>query len=177
MNLANKITIFRFLMVPVFIFCMYFFPKESVVPFLIFVIASASDSLDGYIARKYNMITNFGKFMDPLADKVLVLSACILISERGEMPGWIVIVIAARELMITGLRVLAADQGITIAASKLGKIKTITQMVTILLYFFYCITNGILFFKIYRVFLYLMTIATVVSGLDYMLKNKDVLRE
>lgn len=175
MNLPNKITMFRVFMVPVFVIAMYVFEDKNYIPFIIFAVAAASDALDGHIARKYNLISNFGKFMDPLADKILVLSAFVMMVERGHLPGWVCILVLARELSITGFRTLAADVGITIAASSLGKIKTISQMLCIVSYFVFMITGKLEI--LYSVLVYVMAAATVISGADYIMKNKKVLRD
>ncbi|NLD18315.1 MAG: CDP-diacylglycerol--glycerol-3-phosphate 3-phosphatidyltransferase [Tissierellia bacterium] len=174
MNLANKITMFRFFMVPVFMVAMYILPSTSVIPLIIFALAAASDAVDGYVARKYNMITTFGKFVDPLVDKILVLSAFVLMAEKNGIPGWIVVIVISRELIITGFRTIAADKGVTIAASNLGKIKTISQMAAIIVYFLYSITGD--FYMIYQILVYFMAGATLISGYDYIIKNKDVLK-
>lgn len=174
MNLANKITMFRFFMVPVFMVAMYILPSTSVIPLIIFALAAASDAVDGYVSRKYNMITTFGKFVDPLVDKILVLSAFVLMAEKNGIPGWIVVIVISRELIITGFRTIAADKGVTIAASNLGKIKTISQMAAIIVYFLYSITGD--FYMIYQILVYFMAGATLISGYDYIIKNKDVLK-
>ncbi|MFB0972337.1 MAG: CDP-diacylglycerol--glycerol-3-phosphate 3-phosphatidyltransferase [Neofamilia sp.] len=174
MNLANKITMFRFFMVPVFMVAMYILPSTSVIPLIIFALAAASDAVDGYVARKYNMITTFGKFVDTLVDKILVLSAFVLMAEKNGIPGWIVVIVISRELIITGFRTIAADKGVTIAASNLGKIKTISQMAAIIVYFLYSITGD--FYMIYQILVYFMAGATLISGYDYIIKNKDVLK-
>ncbi|NLW42670.1 MAG: CDP-diacylglycerol--glycerol-3-phosphate 3-phosphatidyltransferase [Tissierellia bacterium] len=173
MNLANKITMFRFFMVPVFMVSMYVLPSTSVIPLIIFALAAASDAVDGYVARKYNMVTTFGKFVDPLVDKILVLSAFVLMAEKNVIPGWIVVIVISRELIITGFRTIAADKGVTIAASNLGKIKTISQMLAIIVYFIYSITGN--FYMIYQILVYIMAGATLISGYDYIIKNKSVL--
>src|SRR5699024_7708666 len=133
MNLPNKITMIRLLLVPIFIIVFYIYPDSHIYAAIIFIIASLTDSLDGYIARSKGLITDFGKFIDPLADKILVSAALILLVEIGKIPGWVVIIIIAREFTITGFRIIAASEGITIAASPLGKIKTITQLTGIIL--------------------------------------------
>lgn len=176
LNLANKLTIFRILCVPVFVLAMYQNPG-GILAFLIFSIAALTDSLDGYIARKYNMITNFGKFMDPLADKILVLSAFVMMTDAGQLSAWMTIIVLSRELAITGFRVLAADKGLTIAASSMGKIKTISQMVTIVVYFIKEISGIPILGPIYMLLAYIMVIATVVSGIDYIAKNRKVLED
>lgn len=174
MNLANKITLGRLFLVPVFVVTMYLFPENNILSLAIFIIASFTDFLDGYVARKYNMVTTFGKFVDPLVDKVLVLTAFVLITERNAIPGYIVAIIIARELIITGFRTIAADKGVTIAASKLGKIKTISQMTTIILYFLSLSYTGLS--QIYIVMYYVAMVATVISGYDYLNKNKNILK-
>lgn len=165
---------FRFFMVPVFMVSMYLLPSTSAIPLIIFALAAASDAVDGYVARKYNMITTFGKFVDPLVDKILVLSAFVLMAEKNVIPGWIVVIVISRELIITGFRTIAADKGVTIAASNLGKIKTISQMLAIIVYFIYSITGN--FYMIYQILVYIMAGATLISGYDYIIKNKDVLK-
>lgn len=174
MNLANKITTARLGLVPVFILSMYLFPENNILSLTIFVVASLTDFLDGYVARKYNMVTTLGKFLDPLVDKILVITAFVLMAERNVMPGWIVAVIIGRELIITGLRTIAADKGVTIAASYLGKIKTTTQMLAIIIYFLSISISSLV--PIYRVMVYVCAIATIISGLDYIFKNKNVLK-
>ncbi|MDI9502034.1 MAG: CDP-diacylglycerol--glycerol-3-phosphate 3-phosphatidyltransferase [Tissierellia bacterium] len=172
MNLANKLTIARVLLIPVFILVYY----TSGVGFwaaLVFGIATITDTLDGYIARSRKLITTFGKFADPLADKILVTSALILLVGSRIIPAWAVILIIAREFIVTGFRILAASERITIAASPLGKLKTITQFVAILLLllgnpFFGSFPMDLLMF-------YLSVLLTIVSGADYLLRNKQVL--
>ena len=133
MNLANKITIFRVFLVPLFMIVLYSNLQYSTyIAAIIFIFASLTDTLDGYIARSRNLITNFGKFADPLADKILVSAALISLVDLGRIPGWVVVIIIAREFIITGFRIIAVSEGITIAASSLGKIKTITQLVAII---------------------------------------------
>lgn len=173
MNLANKITLFRLFMVPVFIVTMYLLPTTSPIPLIIFSVAALSDAVDGYVARHYNMVTTFGKFVDPLVDKILVLAAFCLILERSHIYGWVVVIVVARELIITGFRTIAVERGITIAASSLGKIKTISQMFCIVFYFISQITGS--FEIVYQILVYFMAAATLVSGLDYLIKNKNVL--
>jgi CDP-diacylglycerol--glycerol-3-phosphate 3-phosphatidyltransferase len=142
---------------------------------VLFLIASLTDLLDGKIARKYNLVTNFGKFMDPLADKLLVCSALICLVQLGQLPAWIVIIIISREFIISGFRLVAADQGVVIAASMWGKSKTVSQMISIVLLIINIKTPplGILT----AISVPVMTILTVVSLLDYLMKNKQVLEE
>lgn len=198
MNLPNKLTIGRMCAIPILII-VTLIPKlreiivfnsvtlEDLIVLIIFCLASFTDFLDGHIARKYNLVTNFGKFMDPLADKLLVLTALIFLIERGKLTafgvglGFTVTIILAREFAVTGLRVLAANNNCVIAASKLGKAKTVSQMLMIIL----LIING---FPISLlggnskdiltiVLTSIVTILTIVSGIDYFVKNKNVFKE
>ena len=173
MNLPNKLTILRVLLIPVFIVLLmngYYYWSG-----IVFLLASFTDMLDGQIARKYNLITNFGKIMDPLADKLLVTSALICLVELGEIAGWMVIIILAREFIITGLRAIAAGEGIIIAAGKSGKLKTILQMtaLTVILlrdWPFALFTD----FPVGNIILWAAVIMTVYSGIEYIVKNKQV---
>jgi len=143
----------------------------AIIALVIFIAASLTDTADGYIARKYNLVTDFGKFMDPLADKLLVCSALILFAASGDIPSWIVIIIIAREFIISGFRLIAADNGIVIAASWWGKAKTIAQMVTIVV-----ILLRIEALKpLQTVLIYVSLVLTVVSLIDYIMQNKQVL--
>ncbi|NLN14866.1 MAG: CDP-diacylglycerol--glycerol-3-phosphate 3-phosphatidyltransferase [Tissierellia bacterium] len=176
MNIANKITLFRVFLVPVFLLILYSDLNNShMIAGLVFIFASLTDTLDGYLARSRNLVTNFGKFVDPLADKVLVAAALIALVEFGKIPGWIVVIIIAREFTITGFRVLAASEGITIAASPLGKFKTITQLLAIILILFNNYPFSLINIPLDRIMLYLATIFTILSGIDYIVKNKQVL--
>ncbi|GFI61436.1 CDP-diacylglycerol--glycerol-3-phosphate 3-phosphatidyltransferase [Clostridiales bacterium] len=174
MNLPNKLTIFRVILIPVFIVVlMGGIVPETMCRYIgvaIFCIASFTDYLDGHIARKYNLVTNFGKFMDPLADKLLVSSALICMIELGMLPAWIVIIIISREFIITGFRLLAAEAGLVIAASWWGKIKTVTQMAMIIVVILG--VNDILG----NILIVLATIFTAVSGIDYIVKNIKILK-
>ena len=178
MNLPNKLTIFRVILIPFFVFFMlapYFPDNGKYIAVAIFIIASLTDMLDGKIARKYNLVTNFGKFMDPLADKLLVCSAMICLVATGQLASWIVIIIISREFIISGFRLIAADNGIVIAASYWGKFKTVFQMLMIIVLIL-DIQNS--FFQILGVILtYVALILTVVSLIDYIVKNKQVLKE
>ena len=173
MNLPNKLTIFRVILIPVFIIALMSGiipePVNRYVGVVIFCVASFTDYLDGHIARKYNLVTNFGKFMDPLADKLLVSSALICMIELGFLPAWIVIIIISREFIITGFRLIAAEGGLVIAASWWGKIKTVTQMLMIILVLLG--VGGI----IGNILIILATVFTVISGVDYIVKNIGVL--
>lgn len=175
MNTPNKLTILRFILVfPFVIFMLGDFggPWGKWICLAIFCIASATDALDGYIARKYNLVTNFGKFMDPLADKLLVCSAIICLMARERLPVWAVLIIIAREFIISGFRLVASDNGIVIAASYWGKIKTICQMVmTILL----IADLGGGFAAAEKILIGVSVALTVISLADYLYKNKSVL--
>ena len=177
MNLPNKLTILRVIMIPFFLVALLVdgIPAGKWVALAIFIIASFTDMLDGKIARKYNLITNFGKFMDPLADKLLVSAALIALIPLGKIPAWIVIVIISREFIISGFRLIASDNGIVIAASYWGKIKTVTQMVMIVL-LIADFSNSVMN-VLETVFIYLALALTVISLLDYLIKNKNVLKD
>lgn len=194
MNLPNKITIARILLVPIMMLMPYIgitaktsfgLPIVNIIILIIFLVASFTDYLDGHIARKRNIVTNFGKFLDPIADKLLVLAALVMLVEAGIIPGWIPIIIAAREFMVSAIRMLVATEGKVIAASKLGKIKTVTQMVAISLafldtnYFMSFVCGGLTGFALILNILMsaamvLAVIATIWSGVDYFMKSKDV---
>ena len=176
MNLPNKLTILRIVIIPLFVLFLYVDIGDnmnSYIAALLFIVASLTDLLDGKIARKYNLVTNFGKFMDPLADKLLVCSALIALVDIEKLAGWIVIIIIARDFIINGLRVLAADNGIVIAASYWGQLKTTCQMIMIVLLivdldipYMYVINNF---------FVYIALILTIISLFDYIYKNYKVL--
>lgn len=174
MNLPNKLTMFRVVLIPVFIVVLMSGliaePASRYIAVVIFCVASFTDYLDGHIARKYNLVTNFGKFMDPLADKLLVSAAMICMIELGMLPAWVVIIIISREFIITGFRLIAAEGGLVIAASWWGKIKTVTQMAMIILMLLG--VNNV----IGTILVVLATIFTVVSGVDYIVKNIAVLK-
>lgn len=174
MNLPNKLTIFRVLLVPFFVvFLLNQHVNEyfNLIALIIFVIASLTDLLDGKIARKYNLVTNFGKFMDPLADKLLVCSAMICLIELERIPSWIVVVIIAREFVISGFRLIASDNGIVIAASMWGKYKTTFQMIMVIL----MIANFPQIQMLTDIVMWIATILTIVSLIDYLVKNKQVI--
>ncbi len=176
MNLPNKLTILRIVMIPFFVLFMLFpvtGPSDKWIALALFIAASLTDLLDGHIARKYNLITNFGKFMDPLADKLLVCSALICLVELGRIPSWIVIVIIAREFIISGFRLIASDNGVVIAASYWGKFKTTFQMVMICL----MIADMGALSLLTNIIMWIALILTVVSLLDYLIKNKDIMKE
>ena len=176
MNLPNKLTMLRILLIPVFMVVLYWdFPGATWVAVAIFIIASFTDLLDGKIARKYNLVTNFGKFMDPLADKLLVCSAMICLIQTGQLAAWIVVIIIAREFIISGFRLIASDNGVVIAASYWGKFKTTFQMLMVIVLI---LNVQMPFFQILgKILTYAALILTVVSLIDYIVKNKDVLKE
>ncbi|MDF2843257.1 MAG: putative rane protein [Herbinix sp.] len=177
MNLPNKITLFRVVMIPIFLVFMLIpeIPYHRVIAGGIFLIAALSDFFDGYIARKNNLITNFGKFMDPLADKLLVCSALICFVELKQVAAWIAIIIIAREFIISGFRLIASDNGVVIAASWWGKIKTNVQMVMSVMLIINLDNSVINILE--EISIYLSVILTVISLLDYMIKNKNVLKD
>lgn len=175
MNLPNKLTMFRVILIPFFIVFLLvpITPYDKWIALGIFVIASLTDLLDGKIARKYNLVTNFGKFMDPLADKLLVCSALICLIELQKIPAYMVIIIIAREFIISGFRLVAADNGVVIAASYWGKFKTTFQMIAVCL----LIADVEALSLFTQIILWIAVILTVVSLIDYIIKNKDVIKE
>ncbi len=176
MNLANKITLIRIVMVPIFMGLMLIeFPYHMEAALAVFLTASLTDKLDGYLARKYNMITDFGKFMDPLADKLLVTGAFVVLIQLGRIEAWIVFIILAREFAVTGLRSLAAAQNIIIAASNYGKIKTVIQIIAIAVLFLDNYPFSLVNLPMDIIMVYTALIITVLSGLDYFGKNMQVL--
>lgn len=178
MNIANRVTLLRIALIPIYLVLMLIeFPYHMEVALGVFIIAAITDNIDGYLARKYNMITDFGKFIDPLADKLLITGAFLILIQLGRIEAWIVFVILAREFAVTGLRSLAAAQKIIIAASKFGKIKTVSQIIAIGI----LIENNYPFEYINlpmdTIAVYFTLIMTVLSGLDYFYKNRRVLTE
>ncbi len=181
MNLPNKLTIFRVILIPFFLVALMVpaIPAGKWIAVGIFMIASLTDLLDGKIARKYNLVTDFGKFMDPLADKLLVCSAMIALIELERIPAWIVIVIIAREFIISGFRLIASDNGVVIAASNWGKFKTTFQMIMIVLLMVNLsenipsITTIVVICE--QVLIYASLLLTIISLIDYLIKNRSVL--
>ena len=177
MNLPNKLTVLRVIMVPFFVFFMLTDVGGAAnkwIALIIFCVASRTDMLDGKIARARNLVTNFGKFMDPLADKLLVCSAMICLITTGQLASWIVIIIIAREFIISGFRLVASDNGIIIAASYWGKFKTVAQMAMIIVLI---ADFGGIFTMIGNVLIWVSLILTVVSLIDYVAKNIEVLTQ
>ena len=174
MNLPNKLTLGRIFAIPVFIVVLMM--GYNVAATIIFIAAAFTDMLDGKIARKYNLVTNFGKLMDPLADKLLTMSAFLCLIELGSIPAWMVIVILGREFIITGMRQVAAAEGIVIAAGWSGKIKTVLQMVAVIVFLFsLCLDNGRdTVMMAGNVIFWASLVMTVYSGCEYVLKNRSV---
>ena len=176
MTTANKITIFRVICIPVFIVLMYLEGAAyRNAALAVFVIASLSDFLDGYIARHYNQVSNFGKFMDPLADKMLVITAMLLFVEQGRMPGWMLALVVGREFAVSGLRLVAVEQGRVIAAAKSGKVKTACTMVGIIL----MLALGVPVSAPDYVGIacnWVILVTTLYSGVEYFIVNRDVLK-
>ncbi len=175
MNLPNKLTMFRVILIPFFVVFLLvdITLYDKWIALAIFIVASLTDLLDGKIARKYNLVTNFGKFMDPLADKLLVCSALICLIELGTIPAWMVIVIIAREFIISGFRLIASDNGVVIAASYWGKFKTTFQIVMICLMIADLEQIGLLT----DIVTWAAVALTVISLVDYLVKNKDVMKD
>lgn len=211
MNLANKLTIFRIILVPIMVIIPFLgiqgeilgIPLTLLIVDLIFIIASLTDKLDGYIARSKNQVTTFGKFLDPLADKILVLSAMIMLVEMGKIPGWIPIIVLAREFIVSGYRLVAVEKGgKVVAASKWGKLKTVTQMLAIILAFidkfnFFDFVRAttdtttamqssfmiqmsqgeIILNSVTSILLVISVIATIFSGYEYLKEGKELLKD
>ena len=175
MNLPNKLTVMRVILIPFFVAALLYDNGSSqtmrVVANVIFIVASLTDLFDGKIARKYNLVTNFGKFMDPLADKLLVCSALICLIQLGQLPAWIVIIIISREFIISGFRLVASDNGVVIAASYWGKFKTTFQMIAVILMIF----NIPALATVTMIMLVIAVVLTVISLVDYVAKNIEVL--
>lgn len=172
MNLPNKLTTLRMLLVPVFII-IYLLGYE-IVSLVIFATASFTDFLDGYLARKYNLVSNYGKIMDPLADKLLVTSALVCMVQTGLVPAWMVIIILAREFAITGLRAVAASEGTVIAAAWSGKVKTVTQMIAIIFLLLRNWPFSLVNIPFADIMLWIAVIMTIYSGVEYMMKNRKL---
>ncbi|WP_026570298.1 MULTISPECIES: CDP-diacylglycerol--glycerol-3-phosphate 3-phosphatidyltransferase [Sediminibacillus] len=190
MNIPNRITMSRIFLIPIFILLLSIpfdwgswsignqdLPISHFAAGLLFILASATDWIDGFYARKYNLVTNLGKFLDPLADKLLVASALILLVEMGSAPAWVVIVIISREFAVTGLRLVAAGEGLVLAASQMGKLKTVLQIVAISALLLHNFPFSYLQFPFGIICLYAAMIITIVSGYDYFRKNWHVMRD
>lgn len=190
MNVPNKITLSRIFLIPIFIIIMSVsfdwgqwdigstsLPVSHFVAAIIFIVAAGTDFLDGHYARKYNLVTNLGKFLDPLADKLLVSAALILLVEIGLAPAWVVIIIISREFAVTGLRLVAAGEGIVLAASHMGKLKTATQLIAISLLLLHNFPFSFMDFPLGTILLYIAMVITAISGYDYFVKNWHVMRD
>ena len=197
MNLPNKLTIFRMILVPIMVIIPFLgvegrfsgIPIEWIIIDIIFIIASITDKLDGYLARKNNQVTSFGKFLDPLADKILVLAAMMMLVEMQKLPAWIPIIVLAREFVVSGYRLIAVEQGgEVIAASKWGKLKTLTQMIAIILAFLdlnafgECFTGilqggDLILNLIGTIMMIIQVIATIFSGIDYLKGAKELIKD
>ncbi|SEO31339.1 CDP-diacylglycerol--glycerol-3-phosphate 3-phosphatidyltransferase [Amphibacillus marinus] len=190
MNIPNRITLSRIMIIPVFILILTLsldwgqliigessLPITHLVAAILFIVASGTDWVDGYYARKFNLVTNLGKFLDPMADKLLVTAAYILLIELGIVPAWIVIIILSREFAVTGLRLVAAGGGIVLAAGQLGKWKTTFQLLSISFLLLHDFPFSYLNWPVGQVLLYLALILTVISGVDYFIKNWAVMKE
>ena len=170
MNTANKLTMLRVLLIPVFLVVLYLqFPFHMYYALAVFVLASVTDFVDGYIARHYDQTTDFGKFMDPLADKMLVMAAMLWFVEMGRIPAWALLIVVVREFSVTGLRLIAVERGRVIAAAWSGKVKTASTMVCIclMLLIHHPVLDGVC--------VALILVTTIYSGIEYFVKNKDVI--
>lgn len=178
MNLANKLTIIRIFLVPVFLIFITVkeIPYGTIIATAVFTLAALTDKLDGYIARSRNQITRFGKFMDPLADKLLVTAALISLVDFKIITPWVAMVIIAREFAVTGLRSIAASEGIVIAASWWGKVKTFIQIVAIILALINLTYTNIIFTTFSKLTMYIAVLVTILSGIDYFIKNKEAIK-
>ena len=191
MNLANKLTLLRVILIPFFIVCFYIpnlvvntisvnnylIPYANLLGLVIFLLAAITDFIDGYIARKYNMISDFGKFMDPLADKLLVTAALLILLENGLIAGWVVFIILAREFIVTGFRTIAASKGVVIAAGWLGKIKTVVQFIMISTLLLLNYPFELFNWPVDQIFVALAVVLTVASGVEYIYKNLHIFDE
>lgn len=170
MNTANKLTMLRVVLIPVYLIVLYWgFSGAQYVALAIFIVASLTDFVDGYIARHYNQVTDFGKFMDPLADKILVLSSMLWFCQTGLLPAWAVAIVVAREFAVSGLRLVAVDNGRVIAAAWSGKIKTFSTMVCL------CLMHLPIPQELVWVCVAVIAVTTLYSGVEYFVKNRDVL--
>ena len=176
MNLPNSITMFRVALIPLFLIALLSgwisMPEARIVSVIIFALASVTDFLDGYLARKMNLVTNFGKFMDPLADKLLVCAALIAMVQLGDIPAWLAILILSRELLITGFRTIAASDGIVLAASSAAKLKTASQMLMIIIVLLNF--DSVVFRMLGTALIWISALLTVISAAEYLIKNKNV---
>ncbi len=178
MNTANKITLVRIAMIPLFMAALLIeLPYSRIVALIIFTIAGITDRVDGYVARKYNQITNFGKFIDPIADKLLVTAALIILVQWGQIPSWAAVIIIAREFAVSGLRLVAVSEGVVVAAGTSGKVKTVVSIVAICFmltnFHDFVLIKG--FLTIDGLAVFLMVVTTLWSGIEYFYKNRKLL--
>ena len=179
MNLPNKLTIARIVLVPLLLIMLYNISDKlimSILSAVLFLVISLTDLLDGYIARKYNLVTDFGKFLDPLADKILVISTMIAFIDMGYIHSLAVIIIIIREFLVTSLRLVAASDNLVIAASKLGKLKTVIQMIVLTVLFFSPQIALLTIIPVAEILVWIMVGITVISGVDYLVKNRHVIK-
>lgn len=179
LTIASKVTIARICLIPVFIVCYHLWGElwSGAIPAAVFVLASMTDWVDGYLARSRNEVTNFGKFMDPIADKLLVMSAFVLLVGDGRMTGVSCIIILAREFIISGFRLIASDRGIVLAAGKLGKIKTTLQIIAIVLLLLNNFPFVYIGIPMDKIVLAAAVVMTIWSGADYIVKNRQILKD
>lgn len=177
MNLANKLTIFRMILVPFFVIFLItdFTAHNELIALIIFVVATITDKLDGTIAKRTGTVTNFGKFMDPMADKLLCCSALVCLCALGDVPSWVVLIIIGREFAISGIRQIAADNGVAIAASNWGKAKTVAQMAMIIVMLTQKAFTNLTLDTLSVIIMYASVLLTVISIIDYIVKNRKVL--
>ena len=170
MNTANKLTLLRVILIPIYLLVWYLnFAGNNIVALIIFIVASVTDFIDGYVARHYDQVTDFGKFMDPLADKVLVLTSMICFCSMGRFPAWALVIVMAREFAVSGLRMVAVDNGRVIAAGWSGKVKTFATMVCL------CVLHLPVWTWLMWVCVIVIAATTLYSGVEYFMKNKDVI--
>ena len=175
MNISNKLSIARVILIPFVVIALYInSPASRIIGLVFYLVAALTDFLDGAIARKYNLVTNFGKFIDPVADKLLVLSTMCMFVALNELPAYLFIIILCRELAVDGLRLVASTQNVVIAASNYGKYKTSLQMLALIFYFTKNMPFGA--FPVNKILMLMALIMTIISGVDYFIKNKDALK-
>ena len=176
MNLPNKLTVLRMILVPVFMVLMMFSGVWQMLGLLVFIIASVTDWLDGYLARRDNLVTTFGKFMDPLADKMLTTAALLILMEKGFISSWVLLIVLGREFLVAGVRLAAVGEGKVIAASMWGKAKTVSQMIAIIVSIILINIPNFDAFVIVNILIWISTILTLISGADYLIQNKDFIK-
>lgn len=176
MNLPNKLTVLRMILVPVFMVLMMFSGVWQFLGLLVFIIASVTDWLDGYLARRDNLVTTFGKFMDPLADKMLTTAALLILMEKGFISSWVLLIVLGREFLVAGVRLAAVGEGKVIAASMWGKAKTVSQMIAIIASIILINIPNFDAYVIVNVLIWISTILTLISGADYLIQNKDFIK-